>query len=637
MAVSIIVNRLYVLTEDGKVAYDEYFHHGVNIIRGENSSGKSTITHLLFYGLGGDYTHFVAEARRCSQVMVEVSLSGATLTLARRINKDETGRVLSQQPMTIYWGSLDEALADKCHSETHGYQSTANRRSFSEVLFQILGIPIVQGDNNITMHQLLRLLYIDQESPTSSLFLYEPYDEKTTRETVADLLLGVFDDKLYEAKRKLKKLEEELSEVKSDLRVFGRILNKQQRSPEYIQGEIDRKSKEIDELDSQIMQLRRGEKLEKTPVPLTEKLKQEVISLERASKEIEDNIVDLDYDIQDTQLFIDEIVRKQIALNHSVSTRQILGSLKLEYCPECLSPLPQDTSEGVCHLCHQKVESQNGVTQARRLVQELEFQKEESENILKDDKTQLMQAQAKKKSLKAQLRDARKQLDVQLGKGSSSVAEKIEDLNFKKGEIKGELLQYYTMLENAERYAQYLESKKQLESEIKTTEKAINERMVKQEARRELVMKKIQEHGVYFLTHDEDRQRNFIGATPSDFTIDFTNNIFFLRDRNYKYSASSTFFLKLVARFSIFFASLDVASMRYPRFIFADNMEDKGIEIERAQKFQKTLIDSLKKYDTDSYQVIYTTSYITDELDHSDYVVGEHYNMQHKSLKNVSL
>lgn len=637
MAVSIIVNRLYVLTEDGKVAYDEYFHRGVNIIRGENSSGKSTITHLLFYGLGGDYTHFVAEARHCSQVMVEVSLSKATLTLARRINKDETGRVLSQQPMTIYWGSLDEALADKCHSETHGYQSTANRRSFSEVLFQILGIPIVQGDNNITMHQLLRLLYIDQESPTSSLFLYEPYDEKTTRETVADLLLGVFDDKLYEAKRKLKKLEEELSEVKSDLRVFGRILNKQQRSPEYIQGEIDRKNKEIDELDSQIMQLRRGEKLEKTPVPLTEKLKQEVISLERASKEIEDNIVDLDYDIQDTQLFIDEIVRKQIALNHSESTRQILGTLKLEYCPECLSPLPQETSEGVCHLCHQKVESQNGVTQARRLVQELEFQKEESENILKDDKTQLMQAQAKKKSLKAQLRDARKQLDVQLGKGSSSVAEKIEDLNFKKGEIKGELLQYYTMLENAERYAQYLESKKQLESEIKTTEKAINERMVKQEARRELVMKKIQEHGVYFLTHDEDRQRNFIGATPSDFTIDFTNNIFFLRDRNYKYSASSTFFLKLVARFSIFFASLDVASMRYPRFIFADNMEDKGIEIERAQKFQKTLIDSLKKYDTDSYQVIYTTSYITDELDHSDYVVGEHYNMQHKSLKNVSL
>lgn len=75
--------------------------------------------------------------------------------------------------------------------------------------------------------------------------------------------------------------------------------------------------------------------------------------------------------------------------------------------------------------------------------------------------------------------------------------------------------------------------------------------------------------------------------------------------------------------------------MRYPRFIFADNMEDKGIEQGRAQKFQQTLIDSLSKYDTDTYQVIYTTSYITEALDHSQYVVGEHYDMEHKSLKNV--
>ena len=44
MANNLFVNRLRVLTQDGQVAYDERFHHGVNIIRGDNSSGKSTIT-----------------------------------------------------------------------------------------------------------------------------------------------------------------------------------------------------------------------------------------------------------------------------------------------------------------------------------------------------------------------------------------------------------------------------------------------------------------------------------------------------------------------------------------------------------------------------------------------------------------
>lgn len=66
-----------------------------------------------------------------------------------------------------------------------------------------------------------------------------------------------------------------------------------------------------------------------------------------------------------------------------------------------------------------------------------------------------------------------------------------------------------------------------------------------------------------------------------------------------------------------------------------NRFQNVKIEQGRAQKFQQTLIDSLKKYDTDSYQVIYTTSYITEALDHSQYVVGEHYDMEHKSLKNV--
>ena len=75
--------------------------------------------------------------------------------------------------------------------------------------------------------------------------------------------------------------------------------------------------------------------------------------------------------------------------------------------------------------------------------------------------------------------------------------------------------------------------------------------------------------------------------------------------------------------------------MRYPHFIFADNMEDKGIEEKRAQNFQRVLIEKLSTYLNDDYQVIYTTSYITEELDNSPYVVGPKYSKEHKSLSNV--
>jgi len=82
-------------------------------------------------------------------------------------------------------------------------------------------------------------------------------------------------------------------------------------------------------------------------------------------------------------------------------------------------------------------------------------------------------------------------------------------------------------------------------------------------------------------------------------------------------------------------SSLELPFMRYPHFIFADNMEDKGIEESRAQNFQRVLISKLSEYSDDEYQVIYTTSYITEELDNSKYVVGEKYSQGNKSLKNV--
>lgn len=105
-----------------------------------------------------------------------------------------------------------------------------------------------------------------------------------------------------------------------------------------------------------------------------------------------------------------------------------------------------------------------------------------------------------------------------------------------------------------------------------------------------------------------------------------------------KFSASSNFYLKNTARFSLFFASLEVSEMRFPRFILCDNMEDKGIEKERAQNFQKLIIQTAQNYPTDDYQIIYTTSYISDDLEGSEYCVGDFYSEEanNKSLKNIN-
>ena len=78
----IIINRL-VITKGNSVAYDEIFHPGVNIIRGRNSSGKSTVADFIFYSLGGELAKWKKEAASCDHTYIEVSLSGAIFTLRR--------------------------------------------------------------------------------------------------------------------------------------------------------------------------------------------------------------------------------------------------------------------------------------------------------------------------------------------------------------------------------------------------------------------------------------------------------------------------------------------------------------------------------------------------------------------------
>src|SRR5690554_3815017 len=190
----LVLNSLKVYTNSGKVAYFEKFRNGINIIRGENSSGKSTISHFIFYVLGGSFTNWVDEALECHNVLAEVNLNGIIAVLKREISTS------TNQPMYIYWGELENAAksTEPGHWTKYPYSATSNKKSFSNVLFESLEIPTVYGEANITMHQILRLLYIDQDSPTNSLFLYEQFDTSLTRKTIAELLLGIYNENLYE-------------------------------------------------------------------------------------------------------------------------------------------------------------------------------------------------------------------------------------------------------------------------------------------------------------------------------------------------------------------------------------------------------------------------------------------------------
>ncbi len=206
----------------GDTVYDEIYKKGVNIIRGSNSSGKSTIADFIFFALGGDIKVWKPEAERCEYVMAEVEINEAVFTLKRSVSDSR------MKPMALFWGPFEKAIKSGAKGwQLFPFQRSANKESYSQVLFRILGFPEVRSDlgNNITMHQVLRLIYVDQLSSVQSLMRDEMFDSPLTRKTVGDVLFGIYDDSLYKAELDLrdrqKELEHATSQFQSILEIFG--------------------------------------------------------------------------------------------------------------------------------------------------------------------------------------------------------------------------------------------------------------------------------------------------------------------------------------------------------------------------------------------------------------------------------
>lgn len=634
---NLFLNRMKIYTREGKIAYDETFHRGINIIRGNNSSGKSTVTHFMFYVLGGAFNDWVKEAKKCSYVIAEVEMNGARLTLKRNITLNKYGKGNKTESMFIFWGDLEKAELETEGWNKFNFNTTDNKKSFSNVLFENLDLPIVKGDNNITFHQILRLLYLDQDSPTNSLFYYEEFDTTLTRETVADLLLGVYRQELYDKKQRKVEAEKELENIKREIKVIKRFIqNPNDLNPTNLNQRIFKKEDEINRIESEIIQLKNEEKkvrfTKKTKLDF-EKLNEESIAQRQKVKKLEQKIKNFYYEVEDTEYFIEALKNKLKALNKSILTRDLLGNFPIQNCPECLSPIEPIEDSSNCKLCKTTIDDSFGITQARKIEQEIDFQIKESKNLVSIKKRQILDLEAELESEKLKLFHLQQKVNISINDVKTIREEKLDQLYVDKGFVEGEIIQLRTLYENAEIYQNLIKIQGDLEQELEVLKHSILEITTEQEKLKIEIKSEIEKKGVYLLNNDLKRQEDFYQA--KEFHIDFRNNMAYISDKDAKYSASSSFYLKISARYSIFLASLTINQMRYPRFIFCDNMEDKGIEKVRAENFQKILVQEAEKFNSEDYQLIYTTSFIPDELNTNEYTVGEFYTEQNPSLKNV--
>jgi len=628
-----IIKRLVVM-RNNDVAYDEKFHRGVNVIRGENSSGKSTIMNFIFFAMGGNLLLWSDYALLCTHVYLEVELNGSILTLRREIDKR------SMTPMSICGGKFGSAIkAPVTEWHTYPYRRSANSESFSQAIFRLLEVPEVNSDvsGNITFHQILRLVYSDQLTSPDSIFRSEPVrfqDEAALRETVGNLVSGAYEAEVYNSERNRKKKEKEYSQVESELTSIYRVLGSRDESVgiDWVEAQRTGLLKDRENLLEQVENaenlLMVGQQQEK----LSLKKQSDALMLVQEYQETlaiaQNKLHKLEFDISDSEIFIRSLKKKIQSLTEAGAVCEHIHDVFFNTCPACFSAI-EDLPEEInaCGLCKTPFESGRARERIVAMINEAAIQLKQSEKLQEKRMLRLESTSVEIDDLSSSWRIAADELEALQKSPLSESRQELKILHRQLGYIDRQIEDIDSKMELAKRIDALKKRKFELNDEIeriKTYIDGLRARLGLQINKARLL---IETQIKSYLKNDLTRQDAF--ENPDSVEFSFEKNEITVDGQTY-FSASSRVILKNSFYLGLFSAALKDSRFRHPRLLLMDTTEDKGMEVKRSHNFQNLMFD-LSQAAEKVHQIIYATSMISDKIPESCFV-GKFSTMADKTL-----
>jgi predicted nucleic acid-binding Zn-ribbon protein len=340
----------------------------------------------------------------------------------------------------------------------------------------------------------------------------------------------------------------------------------------------------------------------------------------------------LNYDIFDSENFIDELKQKNIDLTNSIAMRTYLPLLELTYCPMCLNPITPTEDKNICPIC-QKTLSKNDLTlNALRLKNELAFQIKESESLLAKKKVEVDKLKSNIAMEKKNIAFLQTKIDSYAISVQTTEQKERDASLFLKGNLSKEIEYLNRELSFQEKVNDDVRILENLKEDISILKNAIENNRKKIQRNYANAMSAIKEIATEFIKADLPRDLPSDDLSLSKLNIDFEKNNSFSIDEKNNFAASSMAYLKNSIMFAFFFSSIRLKEMNYPRFIMCDNIEDKGMEIDRSHKFQLNLYNKSNECKGIEHQIIITTSMLEPSLDKPEICVGKPYTQTSKSL-----
>ena len=388
---------------------------------------------------------------------------------------------------------------------------------------------------------------------------------------------------------------------------------------------------EIDKLNVEIQEARLNTEISsKTEKSITEAQAGELISAKAKLLECESKIRSLEYEIDDSEDFLKELKDKSSALSDSIKVGDIYPKIVFDICPSCYKKI-EPKSNNCCHLCGADQEDNEHLrrTNLLRMKNEVDIQIRESTNLLAKKIEKLSLLKKEKTVYSTELRKNVSKVSATITTTNSAFEAKVYDVYQKIGETEQKLEQLSRSEELSRTVRSLVEDKQNSQAEVNRLKSVIELKQVQFLKRTPEIHQTISEHLINILKQDNGAEKEFKNAMAIEF--DFASNTVAVNSKT-AFSESGNVLLNNAFHVALLITSLEKGYVRVPRLMILDGIENGGMEDSRSKNFQRVVKEYLENYRY-PYQLILATKSIYEGLDSEQYIVGQKYSEDNKSLK----
>lgn len=427
----------------------------VNVLLGDNNSGKSTLIKLILFCLGAPIKSFIDEISKeklCDSVTLEITFkTGKQIRIIRKLPASDAILVTPIK-------NNEELVND----EIVVYSTT----EFSDFLLENDGYSIdkITFSKNKTasfrFYFLLRAIYADQDTTAQNILsdLDMGHDYFTSqpiiKKSIVEKLLGKDNSELQRIRVQIQELNKSYTELSSQILFLKGQKEELENTNDIAWNKIDIELLKIKEEKEALGSVEYEQICKIKNYNDSIILDNLIMNQKKLKIEIEKDQV-LKLEINDLENIIKSLTDDAAILNYKIAAKDILEDLPILYCPNCLSELSEDTvKKGLCENCHKKTVEEK-IMNSAAMKKTISDSIVEAEELLQIKKILLHHVRSEVTVLEKSIREEKQkiftenQYDMNLMQGAiSDIKQRLEYL------IKQEnLLSQYSRIKNDLEYS----------------------------------------------------------------------------------------------------------------------------------------------------------------------------------------